>query len=255
MNNIALIIAHNEAATIKNVVAGLLQVKKEGVIQRVVLVNDGSTDSTAKIAKSLGAEIINLPRNVGKGQAFIEGVNFCAKQRADNVLMFDGDLLEVKTKQVKKLLKPLKNPKTKMVIGSVKGDGTAMSGERAIKMSALKPLYQAQNKNWISHMQGFGLEPTLNHYLGYKTIFLPKIFDKIGGSIYNGWHPFRQSVKYARTNFRALPPNKRGFYVTEELLNKRLELIGRENSARLIKKARKLNKKGKTKNQIKKALH
>jgi polyisoprenyl-phosphate glycosyltransferase len=254
MAKIAMVIAHNEAKTISNVVTGLLEAKKQGVIDSVIVVNDGSTDKTSKLAKSLGVKVIDLPLNVGKGQAFIEGVKYCAKQNAEFVLTFDGDLLSVSPRQVKQLLKPLKNPKTKMVVGTVRGDGTALSGERAIRMSALKPLYQAGNKNWIRHMQGFGLEATLNHYLGLKSVFLPKIMDLFGGRIYNGFHPFNKEVVLARTRFKALPFNRRGNHVTEEAVRKRLELIRREDTARIYKQARKLRDKGKTREQIIKKL-
>lgn len=249
-----MIIAHNEAKTISNVVSGLLEAKKQGFINSIIVINDGSVDGTSKISKSLGAKVIDLPSNVGKGQAFIKGIKYCAKQKAEIVLTFDGDLLKVSPKQVNQLLKPLRNPKTKMVVGSVKRDGTALSGERAIRMSALKPIYQTENNAWVKHMQGFGLEATLNHYLGLKSVFLPKIMDLFGGRIYNGFHPFNKEVVAVRTSFKALPFNRRGNHVTKEAVQKRMELIRREDTARIYKQIRKLRDKGKTKAQIIKKL-
>ncbi|MDD3159595.1 MAG: glycosyltransferase family 2 protein [Candidatus ainarchaeum sp.] len=250
MTNIALIIAHNEEKTIANSVNGLLAAKEKGLISEIVLVNDGSTDKTSEIAKQLGAKVINLAKNVGKGQAFIEGVNYCAKQKATNVLTFDGDLLEVTPKQVEKLLAPLNNPKVKMSVGTIVKDMSIVSGERAIKMSALKPLTIAKNQNWIKHIQGFGLEATLNHYLGLRPIFLPKIFDKFGGRIYQGPNPFCKEVKFVKTNFKALPFERRGIQVSGQAFLKRDELLKRQMEARMLRKIKKMTEKRKSNEQI-----
>jgi polyisoprenyl-phosphate glycosyltransferase len=254
MGNVAIVIAHNEEVTISNVISGLINAKQKGIISTIVVVNDGSTDKTSELSKAFGIEVLNLSHNVGKGQAFIHGVEYCAKFNPKNILTFDGDLLEVTLSQVKKLLNPLKNPKTNMVVGSIKGDGSAMSGERAIRFSALAPLVKAKNKNWIKHMQQFGLESALNHYLGLKSVFLPKIFDLFGGRIYNGFHPFNKKVVVVRTRFRALPFNRRGSHVTENAVKKRFELISREDKARILIHIRKMRDLGKTKSQIKKKL-
>ncbi|MFA5931196.1 MAG: glycosyltransferase [archaeon] len=236
--NFAVVFAYNEEKTVGKVLQDLIKAKNMGLIHKIILIDDGSTDNTPKIAKELKIDSLKAKENVGKGQAFIEATNFCAKNGATNLLMFDADLLEIKPAQIQKLLRPLKNPTVKMTIGTVQQDGTALSGERAIRISALRPLFLAKNKNWIRHMQRFGLEATLNHYLGIKSILLPKIFVKFGGDLYNGTHPFLKKVKIANTKFKSLPANRRGQWVTDQAWKKRCELMAREVKAHELKKSR-----------------
>ncbi|MDR2587411.1 MAG: glycosyltransferase family 2 protein [Coriobacteriales bacterium] len=67
----ALIPAFNEADTIAATVAAVRGL--EGV-ERVLVIDDGSTDETAAIARQAGAELLRLERNGGKGTALQRGV-------------------------------------------------------------------------------------------------------------------------------------------------------------------------------------
>ena len=56
--------AYNEE---KNIAKIIVQLKK--VADQILVCDDGSTDSTSTIAKSLGAIVINHPKNLGYGSA------------------------------------------------------------------------------------------------------------------------------------------------------------------------------------------
>ena len=59
MNRILVIIpAYNEAESIEKVI---LEVKKEVPDADIVVVNDGSKDTTGSIAKGLGVIVVDLP--------------------------------------------------------------------------------------------------------------------------------------------------------------------------------------------------
>lgn len=76
----------NEAAHIRRVVQAVRQ-----YIPRVMVVDDGSTDATAEVARAAGAEVVRQLKNLGKGAALR-----CGWQHARNAgfkwaLMLDGD--------------------------------------------------------------------------------------------------------------------------------------------------------------------
>ena len=85
--------AYNEAERITATVQAALAIAG---VERVVVVDDGSTDNTAKIAKRAGAEVISKPHKHGKGAAMGSGVAYLRKSAqpgADYLLLFvDGDL-------------------------------------------------------------------------------------------------------------------------------------------------------------------
>jgi glycosyltransferase involved in cell wall biosynthesis len=63
-----LIPAYNAAKSVADVV-----VASKAVLPDVVVVNDGSRDDTAAVARAAGAEVIDHPQNRGKGGALKTG--------------------------------------------------------------------------------------------------------------------------------------------------------------------------------------
>lgn len=109
----AIIPAYNEEKTIGKIVALL---KSIPWIQEVIVVDDGSKDQTANIALHQGARVIKLPKNQGKGEALEEGV----KRAQEEILLFlDGDLNNLTSGHVERLVKPLLRGEADMTIGCV----------------------------------------------------------------------------------------------------------------------------------------
>lgn len=78
--------ARNESARIAATVAAARAIPGVGV---VVVVDDGSADDTATVARAAGALVVRHPRNRGKAAAMTSG----AKAVTDDVLLFlDADL-------------------------------------------------------------------------------------------------------------------------------------------------------------------
>ncbi|KAF0209170.1 MAG: glycosyltransferase family 2 protein [Actinomycetota bacterium] len=90
MQVIAIIPAHNEVQRIASTITGARRI--EG-LSRVIVVDDGSTDGTGKLALQSGAEVIRLDRNVGKGAALQAGLDL-VRNEATIVLLLDADLGE-----------------------------------------------------------------------------------------------------------------------------------------------------------------
>jgi glycosyltransferase involved in cell wall biosynthesis len=60
-------------------------------VESVVVIDDGSSDATAKRARDAGARVVHLPRNVGKGAALNAGLD-AVRDDADVLLLLDADL-------------------------------------------------------------------------------------------------------------------------------------------------------------------
>jgi hypothetical protein len=81
-----LIPAYNEADLIGETVAAALAMQG---LPEVVVIDDGSSDNTAKAAANAGARVIRLAENSGKGAALNAGM---AQVKAEVYLMIDADL-------------------------------------------------------------------------------------------------------------------------------------------------------------------
>jgi glycosyltransferase involved in cell wall biosynthesis len=84
---VALVPAFNEAQTIARVITGL-----RGVVDHVLVVDDGSMDGTGAIAQREGAEVVTYPGNRGKGHAIRTGIAALASRDFTHVLLLDGDM-------------------------------------------------------------------------------------------------------------------------------------------------------------------
>ncbi len=80
--------AWNEEATIAGVIAEL---RREVPDADVLVVNDGSTDRTASTARSSGADVLDLPLNLGVGGAMRAGYKYALRQGYDLAVQLDAD--------------------------------------------------------------------------------------------------------------------------------------------------------------------
>ena len=87
MRTVALIPAFNEARTIAAVVTGV-----RDAVDRVIVIDDGSTDGTAERARDAGAEVAVHEVNLGKGHAVRTGLARVFAGDFTHVLLLDGDL-------------------------------------------------------------------------------------------------------------------------------------------------------------------
>jgi glycosyltransferase involved in cell wall biosynthesis len=93
--------AYNEEKTVANVVK---VVKSLNYIREVIVVDDGSTDQTAKLAVKAGATVISHLKNRGKGAAIKTGFN---NSKGDIVVFLDADLHNLTRSQVDNIIKPI----------------------------------------------------------------------------------------------------------------------------------------------------
>jgi glycosyltransferase involved in cell wall biosynthesis len=82
---VAIVPALDEEDTIAETVRGLVP-----VVDRVLVVDNGSTDETSRVAREAGAEVVTEPRR-GYGRACLAGMARAAALGASVVLFADGD--------------------------------------------------------------------------------------------------------------------------------------------------------------------
>lgn len=86
MRPIVLIPTHNESSSIGGLVAQI-----RGQRLDVLVIDDGSTDETAKVAADCRAAVCKNSRNIGKGASLIKGFEYALSNGYDAVLTMDGD--------------------------------------------------------------------------------------------------------------------------------------------------------------------
>lgn len=86
MNTCVIIPTYNEEKTIGDIIE---RIKDQGL--SVLIIDDGSTDNTAQIAKEKSAILIRNSHNQGKGAALIKGYDYIKRNAFDSVITMDGD--------------------------------------------------------------------------------------------------------------------------------------------------------------------
>jgi len=107
-----LVPAHNEAKTIENVVKQLLFVG-----DKVVVIDDGSTDDTALLAGNAGATVLRHTLNRGQGAALETGHTYARQSNADFVVHFDADG-QFDFRDIPRALASMKEKNVDIILGS-----------------------------------------------------------------------------------------------------------------------------------------
>lgn len=83
---VAVIPAYNEAKTIAGIVG-----RTARVIERVIVVDDGSTDETKDLVEALGIKVLCHNRNRGKGESLLTGIGAASEMGCEFVVTLDAD--------------------------------------------------------------------------------------------------------------------------------------------------------------------
>jgi glycosyltransferase involved in cell wall biosynthesis len=152
MKTAAIVPAYNEEPNIGAVLAVLKECRD---LDEITVVNDGSTDNTAEVAKGYGVKVVDLPSNVGKGGAMKAGT-LCTD--AEVLLFIDADLIGLTPKHVSLLLEPIISQKAQMSVGIFDHGRVAtdwaqkvtpfLSGQRAMLRSVIENIPHIESKRY-----------------------------------------------------------------------------------------------------------
>jgi glycosyltransferase involved in cell wall biosynthesis len=83
----------------------------------IVVVDDGSTDETSKVARAAGARVLRLPFNVGIGGAVQTGHQYARDHGFDLAIQIDGDG-QHDASELPKLIAPIVADEADLVVGT-----------------------------------------------------------------------------------------------------------------------------------------
>lgn len=119
------------------------------VVENIVVVNDGSDDTTGEIAEAGNVTVIHHPLNRGQGAALKTGTEYALAQGADIIIHFDADG-QFHAADVEKLLKPLLTNDADVVFGSRFLDTTSQLPW--FKKAVIMPLARLVNR-WFFNIR------------------------------------------------------------------------------------------------------
>ncbi len=193
----AVVAAYNEERRIGQVLQVLTSYPG---FARVVVVDDGSTDGTAQVARKFPVELIVQPANQGKGQAMEAGVRAA---QADIIYFCDADVRGLTHLTITETLAPVLADKTDMVIAMtnrtiyylrfILSIIPLLGGERAVT----RRLWQ---KVPTQYKQDFMIEAALNFYAryygrGFQYKVVPGLTQTIKERKYGWWTGFKARIQ------------------------------------------------------------
>jgi glycosyltransferase involved in cell wall biosynthesis len=215
---LVLIPAFNEEGRVADVVRGVRQ-HLPGA--RILVVNDGSGDGTARVSKEAGACVVSHPFNLGVGTALQTGYKYAVRNGYQYVIQLDGDGQHPPT-FLPAFVAKLKETEADLIIGSrflqgrnphipfMRGIGNALfgklvsllirekltdptSGYRALKSTALQ--FCVQDIYAFDYPDADFLL-TL-HRSGYRMVEIPiEVLPRTGGnSQHGGLKPIYYTIK------------------------------------------------------------
>ena len=94
-------------------------------LDHVLVVDDGSSDSTAAEARTAGAEVVVHPQNRGKGEAIRTGLRYWRDRQSTWVLILDADA-QHRPEEISRFLAAVSASDAKLFIGSRMNDLSRM---------------------------------------------------------------------------------------------------------------------------------
>lgn len=165
-DTLVIIPCYNEATTIGSIV-----LKVKNYVDKVLVIDDGSSDDTAKIAKAAGANVILHKKNYGKSTAIKNGFRYALNNNFDYIVTIDGDG-QHNPDEIPFVLQNLKNNGNDIIVGYRSARNKEMPIWRKIGKNILDYTTSFGNGGYITDSQnGFrafnkramkALTPTLN---------------------------------------------------------------------------------------------
>ena len=160
----ALIPAFNEAGHIEDVIRG---VSTQIPASNILVIDDGSTDSTVQEAEATGVEVVRNPVNLGKGATLLKGFELMSeKSGIEAVFTLDADGQHTPG-EMSSFITAFREKNADIVIGSRMSDTTGMP--------ALRRFTNRSTSTIISLRAGVRIEDTQSGYRLLRLSMLKKL--------------------------------------------------------------------------------
>ncbi len=141
--------AYNEEKNISNIIK-----KLKKITDNIIVCDDGSDDSTGKIAREMGVLVVRHEKNLGYGAAIRSIFLKAREQKAESLITLDSDG-QHRIEDIQTVLEPIKNGQADLVIGSrfLDNDGKNVPAYRKIGIKMLTKLANTSLKQSITDSQ------------------------------------------------------------------------------------------------------
>jgi glycosyltransferase involved in cell wall biosynthesis len=112
MKTVVIIPTHNESSSIRRLVEEIHRQHLD-----IVVIDDGSTDDTFRIASQTKAVVLQNPHNIGKGASLVKGFEYALSKKYDAVITMDGDGQHL-PQDIPTFLTAARSDKTGIIIGN-----------------------------------------------------------------------------------------------------------------------------------------
>jgi glycosyltransferase involved in cell wall biosynthesis len=144
--------AYNEEKNISTIIR-----KLQKITTKIIVCDDGSTDSTAKIAKEMGVLVLQHEKNLGYGSAIRSIFLKAREENSESLITLDSDG-QHRIEDIQTILKPLQNKEADLVIGSrfLNDDGKNVPSYRKVGIKILTKLANTSlDQNITDSQSGF----------------------------------------------------------------------------------------------------
>jgi glycosyltransferase involved in cell wall biosynthesis len=185
MKTVVLITVYNEEKNIENIVTRI--VPKYDLF----VIDDGSDDNTAAVAKKCGALTIRLPMNIGQGAATIAGYKAILEKDYDVIVKMDGDG-QHNPDEIGGFVTALQNEKYDIIVGS-RRLGTNYNTAPFLRRTFL-PFY-----TWLINVAtGYAMTDSMCGFRAFRTTSLKRVFPLLNNSLEPQYLAAEMFVRFSR---------------------------------------------------------
>jgi glycosyltransferase involved in cell wall biosynthesis len=158
----------NEESTLKQTLDDLPK-KINGIDSiEVLIIDDGSSDSTVEVAKKNNVKhIVSHKKNLGLASAFMSGIKYALKNQADIIINTDADN-QYSGKDIEKIIKPILNNQADIVIG-------ARPIKNHLEFSPLKKIFQILGSSVVRYISNTDVDDAPSGFRAYSSGAAKKI--------------------------------------------------------------------------------